>query len=76
LEVGRALVKEKKIELALLLYKYYTSSFPNIVVAWNDLGDLYQVLKNKDAAIQCYQQALKIKPGNSRAKENLEKLSK
>ena len=76
LEVGRALTEEKKNELALILYKYYTSSFPNIVVAWNDLGDLYQVLNNKDEAIKCYQQALKIRPGNPRAKENLDKLAK
>ncbi len=76
LEVCRALTEEKKNELALILYKYYTSSFPNIVVAWNDLGDLYQVLKNKDEAIKCYQQALKVRPGNPRAKENLDKLSK
>jgi len=31
---------------------------------------------NKDEAIKCYQQALKIRPDNPRAKENLEKLMK
>ena len=76
LEVGRALVQEKNNNKALILYKFYTKTFPNIVVAWNDLGDLYQTLNNKDQAIRCYKHAIKIRPENSRAKEALEKLTK
>ena len=76
LEVGQALMNEKKFDKALLLYKYYTKTFPNIVVAWNDLGDIYQMQNNKEKAIVCYKQALKLRPGNPRAKENLEKLMK
>jgi len=74
LEVGQALMKEKKIEKASILYKFYTKSFPNIVVAWNELGDIYLLQNNKEEAIKCYNQALKIRPGNPRAKENLDKL--
>jgi tetratricopeptide (TPR) repeat protein len=74
LEVGRKLTEEKQNDKALLLYEYYTKTFPAMVVAWNDLGDLYQVLNNKDEAIRCYKQALKIRPGNARAKEALEVL--
>ena len=37
LEVGQILIQEKKNEKALILYKFYTKTFPNIVVAWNDL---------------------------------------
>lgn len=76
LEVGQKLIEEKKNDKALLLYKYYTQKFPNIVVAWNDLGDVYLSNNNKPEAIKCYQQALKIKPGNERAKESLNKLTK
>jgi CubicO group peptidase (beta-lactamase class C family) len=74
LEVGNALISESKPEKALLLYHYYTALFPKIVVAWNDMGDVYLSLKNKEAAIECYQQALKIRPENPRAKASLEKL--
>jgi CubicO group peptidase (beta-lactamase class C family) len=74
LEAGQALTKENNIEKALLLYKFYTKNFPNIVVAWNDLGDIYQIKNNKEEAIKCYEQALKIRPENARARENLSKL--
>ena len=74
LEVGQKLMEEKKTGKALLLYKYYTKTFPNIVVAWNDLGDIYQLLKNKEEAIKCYEQALKIRPSNVRAKESLKQV--
>ena len=73
-EVGRRLMEEKKADEALALYQFYTKSFPNIIVAWNDLGDVYESKGNKEEAIKCYKQALKIKPDNQRAKENLEKL--
>jgi CubicO group peptidase (beta-lactamase class C family) len=76
LEVGQTLMAEKKVEKALILYKFYTKTFPNIVVAWNDLGDIYQLQNNKEEAIECYKQALKIRPENPRAKENLNKLIK
>lgn len=74
LEVGQKLTQENKYEQALVLYKFYTKSFPNIVVAWNDMGDIYQKFNNREEAIKCYQQALRIRPGNPRAKQALEKL--
>jgi tetratricopeptide (TPR) repeat protein len=74
LEVGETFMKEKKAEKALILYKYYTKMFPNIVVAWNDMGDVWQMLNNKEEAIKCYRQALKIRPENPRAKESLDEL--
>ncbi|HXB42449.1 MAG TPA: serine hydrolase [Puia sp.] len=74
LEVGQALIRENNLAKALILYRFYTKSFPNIVVAWNDLGDIYQTQNNKEEAIKCYNQALRIRPENLRAKESLHKL--
>ncbi|HSN49240.1 MAG TPA: serine hydrolase [Flavobacterium sp.] len=76
LEVGQSLMQEKKYDKALVLYKFYTKAFPNIVVAWNDLGDIYLLQNNKAEAIKSYKQALKIRPENPRAKESLDKLTK
>ena len=76
LEVGQLLIQENKTDKALVLYKFYTKTFPNILVAWNDLGDIYLTQNNKTEAIKCYRQALKIRPENLRAKESLEKLTK
>jgi CubicO group peptidase (beta-lactamase class C family) len=74
LEVGQVLIEEKKADKALMLYHFYTKTFPNIVVAWNDMGDVYQALNNKSEAIKCYKQALSIRPDNPRAKAELKKL--
>jgi len=74
LEAGQRLINENKLDKALLLYTYYTKTFPEIVVAWNDLGDIYQAQNKKEEAIHCYRQALKLRPGNPRALKNLEKL--
>jgi CubicO group peptidase (beta-lactamase class C family) len=76
LEVGQKLLAENNTAKALILYQYYTKTFPGIVVAWNDLGDIYLQMNNKEAAMDCYNKALKIRPGNLRAKERLEKLKK
>jgi CubicO group peptidase (beta-lactamase class C family) len=74
LEAGQKLTEENKLDKALVLYKYYTEKFPQIVVAWNDMGDIYLAQNNKEEAKKCYTQALKIRPGNPRATENLKKL--
>lgn len=76
LEAGQALTRENKLEKAVVLYRYYTTAFPQIVVAWNDLGEIYLMQDKKEDAIQCFEKALKIRPGNPRAKENLQKLGK
>ena len=76
LEVGQSLMQENKTDKAFILYKYYTKTFPKIVVAWNDLGDIFLIQNKKDEAIKCYQEALKIRPGNPRAKESLDRLMK
>jgi tetratricopeptide (TPR) repeat protein len=75
LKTGQRLIDQKKADKALLLYVYYTTAFPEIVVAWNDLGDVYQMLGNREEALRCYKQALKLRPGNPRAAENIQKLS-
>ncbi|HUR10751.1 MAG TPA: serine hydrolase [Flavitalea sp.] len=74
LEVGQKLMQENKTQKALVLYSFYTKAFPKIVVAWNDLGDIYQKLNKKEEAVKCYEEALRIRPGNQRAKQELEKL--
>ena len=75
LEVGQKLTEEAKTDQAIVLYKYYTATFPNIVVAWNDLGEIYLAKGRKEEARKCFEQALKIRPGNPRATENLKKIS-
>ena len=71
---GQPLLMEGKADEAIALYQFYTKRFPQIVVAWNDLGDAYLLKKDKEKAKTCFQKALEIRPGNPRALENLKKL--
>lgn len=74
LSVGETLLEEKNADAALALYKVYTTEFPNIVVAWNDMGDAYLLKENKTEAKKCFGQALKLRPNNPRAKKMLAEL--
>ena len=74
LDVGQKLMEERKADEALLLYQFYTNAFPKIVVAWNDMGDVYVMKNDKINAKKCFEQALVLRPNNPRAKENLERL--
>ena len=71
---GREFLRENDAENAIALYSVYTKEFPEIVVAWNDMGDAYLLKSDKEKARICYEQALKIRPENKRAKESLQKL--
>ena len=74
LYAGQRLMQEKRFDKALILYQTYTHDFPQIVVAWNDLGDVYLAINDKPNAIRCYQKALELRPSNPRATNALKKL--
>ncbi|MEP7317311.1 MAG: serine hydrolase [Panacibacter sp.] len=71
---GEQFLQEKDAEHAIALYKVYTKEFPDIVVAWNDMGDAYLLTGDKPNARKCFEQALKIRPANQRAKEALQQI--
>ncbi len=71
---GREFLRENDADNAIALYSVYTKEFPDIVVAWNDLGDAYLLRSDNDKARKCYEQALKLRPENKRAKESIRKL--
>lgn len=72
--VGRALIKEEKWDEALALYQVYTHDFPQIVVAWVDLGDIHTKLGHLSQAKQCYGKALQLRPGMADVKSKLQQL--
>ena len=74
LEAGQKLMDEHQTETAINLFEFYTRQFPSIVVAHNNLGDLYLQTGQKEKAKTCYRAALKIRPNNPRAKTALAKL--
>lgn len=74
LYAGQQLLKDKDADAAIALYTVYTKEFPNIVVAWNDLGDAFLMKGDKQQAKSSYSQALKLRPANQRAIQALQKL--
>lgn len=71
---GQALMKEKRTDEAIALYQFYTKKFPNIIVAWNELGEAYLLKNQKAEAKQCFEKVLEMRPQNPRAKKHLEAL--
>ncbi len=74
LSVGQILLEEKNADAAIALYTVYTKEFPNIIIAWNDMGDAYLLKGDKANAKKCFEQALKLRPGNQRAQRALKEL--
>ena len=76
LNAGMDLTANKQFDKAMVLYKYYTKAFPNIIVCWNELGELYLMKANKEDAKKCFSMAIKLRPGNPRAIAGLQKAGK
>ncbi len=74
LYAGQQLLQDKNADAAIALYTIYTKEFPNIIIAWNDMGDAYLLKGDKEQAKKCFTQALKLRPANERAKRALQNL--
>lgn len=74
LYAGEQLLADRNADAAIALYTVYTKEFPNIIVAWNDMGDAYLLKGDKEQAKKCFTQALKLRPANERAKRGLQNL--
>jgi tetratricopeptide (TPR) repeat protein len=72
LNVGNKLTDEKDYDNAIALYGVYTKEFPGIIIAWNELGELWLVKGDKNQAGTCFSKALELSPDNRRAKKGLE----
>jgi CubicO group peptidase (beta-lactamase class C family) len=72
LNVGTKLSEEKDYDNAIDLFTVYTQEFPGIIIAWNELGELYLVKGDKKTAEQCFRSALRLSPENKRAMKGLE----
>jgi TolA-binding protein len=72
LNVGTKLSEEKDYDNAIDLFTVYTQEFPGIIIAWNELGELYLVKGDKKNAGKCFSSALQLNPENKRAKRGLE----
>ena len=65
------LFTQRQLQQALSHAAKMLEKFPNSVVLYNIAGASNAELKQFDAAIDCFKQALKIKPGNAEAYNNI-----
>lgn len=73
-EVGRRFVDNGNADAAFCLFKYFTEKYPELVVGWNELGEVYELKNNNPEAIKCYRTALALRPENPRALNNLKRI--
>jgi hypothetical protein len=76
LGVGELLLEANNVNDAVHLFTVYTKLFPRIVVAWNQLGRAYLQLDQKEKAMACFEQSLRLRPANNPAAELLQSLQK
>lgn len=67
-----ALIGLKKYDEAIAILGKLTKEHPEMLAAWNDLGQAYAESGHNKEAADAYQQALKIDPKNKEAQEGAE----
>ena len=71
---GYFLLGEKHVDEALRVFRMNAGAFPNSANAHDSLGEAYEIAGNKAEAINAYEQALKLDPEFTHAKDALRKL--
>ena len=61
-------------DFAKRILEFALEIYPKSAVLWDSLGEMNSILKNNQAAINCYEKSLKLNPDNKNGKEMLSKL--
>lgn len=72
--MGYTLLRMKKIDDAIEIFKQNTFDFPNSANAWDSLAEAYLTKGEKELAIKYYEKSLELNPKNNNAVEQLKKL--
>lgn len=72
--MGYTLLRLKKVDDAIELFKQNTVDFPDSANAWDSLAEAYLTKGEKDLAIKYYEKSLQLNPKNNGAIEQLKKL--
>ena len=72
--MGYALLRLKKIDDAIEVFKQNTEDYPNSANTWDSLAEAYMTKGEKDSAIKYYEKSLELNPQNTNAVEHLKKL--
>lgn len=72
--LGYYLLRNNKIDDAIVLFKFNVVLFPNSGNAFDSMGEAYLKSGDKESALISYKKAFKLDPGNSNAAEIIKKL--
>jgi len=72
--LGMSFLQQKKVELALDIFKLNADNNPKNWAVYSCLGQAYQMNNNIDLAISNYEKAVELNPNFTRGKEILSKL--
>lgn len=73
-QVGYTLLREKKFDPAIALFKLNTEFYPNSSNVYDSLGEAYMLKGDKELAIANFQRSLNLDPGNVNAVQMINKL--
>ncbi|PWU05061.1 MAG: hypothetical protein C5B52_00410, partial [Bacteroidetes bacterium] len=72
--IGYVLLREKKIDDAILIFTENTKVFPESSNAWDSLAEGYMNKGENELAIKYYQKSLALNPDNNNATEMIKKI--
>ncbi len=72
--LGYDLLKSKKVQEAIEIFKLNVEMFPNSSNVYDSLGEAYMVNGDKELAIKNYEKSLELNPKNTNAVDMLKKL--
>lgn len=72
--MGYALLRMKKIDDAIEVFKQNTLDFPASANTWDSLAEAFMTKGDKESAIKYYEKSLELDPKNNNAVEQLKKL--
>jgi len=75
-QAGNELMENNRYECAIKLFELITGANDKIFGAYKGLGDAYYAVEKKEAALENYKRALKLRPNDQYIKEQINKLTK
>lgn len=75
-DLAYQMIREKRIDDALELFKLNVEEYPNSANVFDILGEAYLLKGNKELAVQSYKISLRLNPLNKNAAATLKKIGK
>jgi len=73
--LGYQYLSDENLAMALALFEYNTSQYPESANAWDSLGEIYYKIGNCELGIKAYHKSLFLNPHNQNARIMIDKLS-